>query len=263
MKADKIIGIYFSPTGNTAKVVNAIGERIDRKKYQPLDLTRPSDRGEHRTFGPDELLIIGAPVYRGRLPKIMVEELKKMRGTATHVVLLVTYGNKRIDDAIVELKDILEKQGFLPFAAASFPGQHSFNKEIAYNRPDAKDLRIAEEFADKIHEQIEKLNHKKVCFTVPGDRPYIKAGSVSEIPFYPKTSSNCIYCMLCSQYCPAGAISFSNPKEIDPEKCIRCTACIRVCPVQAKQMTPGVYETFVDKITNERSLRRKEPWYFV
>ena len=59
-----------------------------------------------------------------------------------------------IDDAMLELKDTMEQQGFVVFAAASFTGQHSFNKEIGYNRPDQKDLRVADEFADQIREKL-------------------------------------------------------------------------------------------------------------
>ena len=263
MKAEKVTGVYFSPTGNTAKVVNEIGQRVAGKEYLELNLTRPEGRGQQYSFGPEDIVIVGVPVYRGRIPEVMALELRNLKGRSTPVVILVTYGNRVIDDAMVELKDVMEQQGFIPFAAASFSGQHSFNKEIGYNRPDDKDLKIAGEFADKIRKRLENLDKEKIGFTVPGSRPYKEVGPISQMPFYPKTDMNCIYCMLCSQYCPVEAISFSNPKEVDPKRCIRCTACIKVCPVQAKHMTEGAFESFVNKITTPNALSRKEPWYYV
>lgn len=263
MKAEIVTGIYFSPTGNTAKVIKTMGDQIAGDWFQEVDWTKSENRGKKLSFGPSELLMIGVPVYRGRIPEVVAEEIKNLTGKETPAVIVVTYGNRLIEDAMVELKDAVEKQGFLPFAAASFPGQHSFNKEIGYSRPDQKDLTIAEEFAGEINKKLTTLDKSKIGLMVPGNRPYKEVGPISQMPFYPQTDMNCIYCMLCSQYCPMEAISFSNPKAIDPERCIRCTACIKVCPVQAKRMTPKTFEPFVKKITTEAALKRKEPWYYV
>ena len=264
MDGKLVTGIYFSPTGNTAKVVKSIGSRIAGDWLQEIDWTKPDHRGKKYTFGSSELVIIGVPVYRGRIPEVTAEEIKQLTGQNTPAIIVVTYGNRVIEDAMVELKDRMEQQGFLVFAAASFSGQHSFNKEIGYGRPDQKDIGIAEEFADKIREKLANLDKNSIGVTVPGNRPYKEVGPMSQMPFYPQTDMNCIYCMLCSQYCPMEAISFSNPKAIDPKKCIRCTACIKVCPVQAKKMTPEPFDAFVNKISTENVLKnRKEPWYYV
>lgn len=263
MKVEKVTAIYFSPTGNTKKTVDEICTQITDGIYKELNLTQPQNRGKQHSFTSKEAVVVGAPVYRGRVPEVMIDELKNLKGNQTPAVILVTYGNRMIDDAMLELKDTMEQQGFVVFAAASFTGQHSFNKEIGYNRPDQKDLRVADEFADKIREKLFSWEGKKSGLVVPGSRPYKKVGPIGKMPFYPETDMKCIYCMLCSQYCPMEAISFSNPKAVDPEKCIRCTACIKVCPVQAKKMTPGTFEEFVKKITTKNALTRKEPWYFV
>lgn len=263
MEVKKITGVYFSPTGNTAKVVETIGQRLAGEGFGKIDLTRPENRGKKYEFGSSEVVIVGVPVYRGRVPEVVVTELKNLRGTKTPAVILVTYGNRMIDDAMIELKDVVEKQGFVPFGAASFSGQHSFHKKIAYNRPDEKDLRVAQDFADEIDQKLKTLDLTRIGLVVPGSRPYKEVGPMSSMPFLPETDMKCIYCMLCSQYCPMEAISFSNPKAVDGEKCIRCGACIRVCPVQAKRMTPGVFEAFVEKITKKNALGRKEPWYYV
>ena len=76
MRVDLISGVYFSPTGNTQKVVNTIGTRIAGDYYKEIDLTMAADRGKERRFTNHELLIVGVPVYRGRIPEVMAEELK-------------------------------------------------------------------------------------------------------------------------------------------------------------------------------------------
>lgn len=263
MRVDLVSGVYFSPTGNTQKVVNAIGTRIAGDYYKEIDLTMASDRGQERKFTERELLIIGVPVYRGRIPEVMAEELKLFKGNRTPAVILVTYGNRVFEDALLELKDIMIQQGFIPFGAAHFSAQHSFNKEIGYNRPDKKDVAAAQEFADEITKKLEVLDLDHIGVVVAGDRPYKKVPPMGQMPFLPETDMRCIYCMLCSQYCPMEAISASNPKAIDRNKCIRCTRCIKVCPVQAKYMTPDVFEGFVRKITTPNVLNRKEPWFIV
>lgn len=263
MKIDLVNGAFFSPTGNTEKVVKTICTRIAGDYYKEINLTMPDGRGEKRDFLSSELLIIGVPVYRGRIPEVIAEELKNFKGDHTPTVILVTYGNRVVEDALLELKDRMIAQGFVPFGAAIFTGQHSFNKLIGYNRPDRKDLTVAEKFADEIKEKLQTLEISRVGVVVCGDRPYKKVSPMSQMPFLPETDMNCIYCMICAQYCPMGAISMSNPKEIDTEKCIRCTKCIKVCPVQAKKMTPETFEGFARKITTDNVLYRKEPWFFV
>ena len=263
LKIDLVSGVYFSPTGNTAKVVNAIGNRIAGDYYKEIDLTMPEARGQKRNFIASELLIVGVPVYRGRIPEVMVQELKNFKGNQTPAIILVTYGNRVVEDALLELKDIMIAQGFIPFGAGLFSGQHSFNKEIGYNRPDRKDITMAEQFADEIVEKLKTLDRNKVGLVVAGDRPYKQVPPMSKMPFLPETDLRCIYCMICAQYCPMGAISMSNPKAIDTNKCVRCTKCIKVCPVQAKKMTPDTFGNFVKKITTPNVLYRKEPWFFV
>ncbi len=263
MKIDFVSGIHFSPTGNTAKVVNAIGRKIAGDYYKEIEMAVPGNRGSARNFSSNELVIVGVPVYRGRVPEVMAEEIKRWKGDNTPAVILVTYGNRVVEDALLELKDLLTDQGFVPFGAGMFSGQHSFNKQIAYNRPDKKDLLYAEKFADEIVERLAELDLNRIGLVVAGERPYKQVPPMSQMPFLPVTDMRCIYCMICANYCPMEAISFSNPKAIDAEKCIRCTKCIKVCPVQSKRMTPDTFETLVKRISTPNVMGRKEPWFLV
>ena len=68
MKILKVYQIYFSPTGSTERVVKGIGDAFSAYPVENIDLTRYEARQEEYSFKENELVIIGAPVYGGRLP---------------------------------------------------------------------------------------------------------------------------------------------------------------------------------------------------
>ena len=63
----KVTAVYFSPTGNTKKSVEAMAAALS-DKYEVLDLTAYENRAVEREFGADEFVIFGMPVYAGRIP---------------------------------------------------------------------------------------------------------------------------------------------------------------------------------------------------
>lgn len=48
-----------------------------------------------------------------------------------------------------------------------------------------------------------------------------------------RQTQDCIHCNICSQHCPTGAISFTNPEVYNESECIKCFACSEECPVDA------------------------------
>ena len=68
-----VTAVYFSPTGNTKKSVEAMAAALD-PGYKTVDLTLPSDTGVSCQFGPEDLVIIGMPVYAGRIPMVAVPQ---------------------------------------------------------------------------------------------------------------------------------------------------------------------------------------------
>jgi hypothetical protein len=71
---------------------------------------------------------------------------------------VVLYGNRDYDDALIELRDILENHGLHTVAAAAFIGEHSFSYDLAKGRPDEEDMEKAKVFAGKIAEKIESIS---------------------------------------------------------------------------------------------------------
>ena len=128
MKYSNIHLIYFSPTHTSAKIAYAIAEGMGATSMSESDVTCESLDMEE--YIDDELTIIAAPVYGGRVAETAMERFRMFR-SAHHapVVPVVLYGNRDYEDALKELCDLVSEQGFVPVAAGAFIGEHSFSRK--------------------------------------------------------------------------------------------------------------------------------------
>lgn len=231
MKSQSISLIYFSPTENTKKIVEAIGAGAGTvaKTY---DLTLPQNREISLEFGPEALVVIGVPVYAGRIPELMAEWLVRLKGNETPVIMAVVYGNRDYEDALIELRDLLTSRGFIGVSGAAFVGEHSYTTRVASGRPDEADLEVAKDFGAKSAELAAAAVKGAEHVTVKGNMPYKARGAMP--PMAPVTTEACIRCGVCAAFCPTAAIDSTDFSKIEAEKCIRCCSCIRRCPTEAK-----------------------------
>ena len=58
--------VYFSPTGTSKAVANAIARGIGQYPVETIDITKADVRAKPLRTGQTDLLIIAAPVYRGK-----------------------------------------------------------------------------------------------------------------------------------------------------------------------------------------------------
>lgn len=239
--------IFFSPTGTTRKTIEEIYRGIGSGKRTVFDLTAPDWKSRLPDGDLDGLSIIGAPVYGGRIPPEACKRLRRVRGAASPVILVVLYGNREIEDALLELNNIVEENDFIPIAGGSFIGEHSFDSAatpIAPGRPDADDLEKARGFGKSIYKKIRdndlfvNLHHdtvrKKIPrMELPGNFPYrawdVPGGIAPAIDH-----TACTLCGSCSDVCPTAAIRINNKVVTDGNKCMLCSACVKACPVQAR-----------------------------
>ena len=146
----KIYGMYFSGTDTTKKTVEFLADRLSRYlqgEKRIYDFTLPGARKGYPEFTEDDIVIFGTPVIAGRVPNVLLPYLKTIRGNGAAAVPVVLYGNRNYDDALIELRDLLEAGGFRTMAAGAFIGEHTFSEILAAGRPDQKDMETAGTFA--------------------------------------------------------------------------------------------------------------------
>ena len=252
-----VTAIYFSPTGGTKQYVCAVARGL-AEKFEEIDLANREARGQEHEFSAEDLVVVGVPVYYGRVPQLPDEMLRGLHGNHTPAVLVAVYGNREFDDALLELSDLCEKQGFYCAGAGAFIAQHTFSEKIAGSRPDAEDLKLAKKFGRGLKLAMAKKGERKV--SVPGNRPY---RTFEVAPFTPKGSKKCTGCGVCARECPAGAIAPEKPRETDAAKCIRCLACVKACPAQARKVGGPIYGVVARKLEKELTKTEKEARLFL
>ncbi len=275
MKINKVWAVYFSATGTTKKVVEFIADKIAAAigaEYGAKDFTLPDARVEALSFSCDELVVFGTPVYAGRVPNVLLKYLTKTEGNGALAVPVVLFGNRNYDDALIELRDILEKGGLHTVAAAAFVGEHAFSYSLAKGRPDNADMEYARILAGEIADKVDALSDTKALkpVHVKGTpepysgyfQPRDRSGNPIDIrKVKPLTKNTCTNCLLCAEVCPMGSIRFDNVKELTGI-CIKCGACIKKCPVGAKYFEDEGF-LFHKQDLEERLTRRAETEKFV
>jgi ferredoxin len=258
--------IYFSPTKTTKKIVEGIAEGLEVDTVERLDLTPP----EARLWEPEEfrdtLTIVGTPVYSGRVPLDAIQRLQKLKAIDTLAIIVVLYGNRNYEDALLELKNLVMGAGFTPIAGGAFIGEHSYSNEttpIANGRPDSEDLKKAREFGKMVREKIRGIvTIKEIkALPVPGGFPYRERKIKSKIS--PITQEPiCTKCKQCITVCPKSAMTAEKTIITDQNVCILCCACVKNCPTGARVVdNPQIMQAAKKLSVNCR--KRKEPEIYI
>ena len=143
--------ICFSPTRTSYRVAKEIADGTGIEHLQEHDLTLEDSKGCR--LGKEDLAIIAVPTYAGRVSLTAIERLQAIQGEGTPAAVVVLYGNRDYEDALIEARDTAHSLGFIPVAGAAFIGEHSYSSPdmpIAQGRPDTKDLEIARDFGKQI-----------------------------------------------------------------------------------------------------------------
>jgi ferredoxin len=265
MNVDLVKLVYFSPTGTSKKIAAAIAEGI-QSKIKHVDLTPPAANTKEFGEFQDDLTIIAVPVYAGRVPEEAADRLMRLKANDTPAVLVVVYGNRAYEDALLELSDLATKAGFRPVAGEVFIGEHSYStaeNPTAHGRPDAEDLRKAAEFGGEIGEKVRGITGPLDIppLKVPGNHPYRDGWDPGE-PMSPLTEEEpCIKCGRCAEVCPTAAVTVADEVTTEEEPCIMCCACVKSCPTGARVMRPRMQQ--VSEWLHTNLGERKEPETFL
>jgi ferredoxin/flavodoxin len=268
---EKMNLMYFSATDTTKKVVHGIADSmlVNLKIIsKDIDFTLPYVREKSVSFTAEDIVIMGVPVYAGRVPNVLLNYLNSIKGNGAWAIPVVVYGNRNYDDALIELSDILKSRGFTIIAGAAFIGEHSFSKTLAQNRPDEKDMDIARNFGNQVYRKI-VTGVKMDNVFVNGNKPYRnyyrpidEEGNPVDIrKVRPKTNSQCTNCKLCASLCPMGSIDNKDVYNFN-NICIKCGTCIKKCPSNARYYDNKDYLKHKHELEVE-FCHRREPQLFI
>ena len=286
MMIKKIWAASFSPTGGTEHIVSLLAEEMGKCLKLPvhkISFTLPDERKKSCTFTEEDLLILGTPVYAGRIPnKILPDVDRSFEGNGTLAVAVSVFGNRNYDDGLMERALLLENHGVCVAAAAAAAARHAFSDDIGAGRPDKQDEEELRVFARRAAEKIKEFSgeekivngNKSSCgvsaLQITGHNPVepyytpLRADGqpAKFLKAKPVTDENlCNRCGTCAQVCPMGSISREDPSVVNGI-CIKCQACIRSCPAQAKHFEDEDFLSHVEML-REHYTRRAANAFFL
>ncbi|MEN8207777.1 MAG: 4Fe-4S binding protein [Candidatus Fermentibacteria bacterium] len=263
----KRIGIlYFSPTNTTKMTCNAIASGMGERDPQKLNMTLPDVRSKIAT-DPNTVtanvdhLVIGAPVYFGKLPAQFQECLRLIRGNGIECSAVVVYGNRDYGIALYQMVEVLSNNGFGVIAAGAFIGQHSYSDvvPVAIGRPDKSDIEKAYSFGVNSLSTSNYLSLENIPIQTD-----IFSKSNMYMPLKPVFIAKlCTQCGICADYCPEGLLSSATgmyPSRAAKKQCIGCMACSFNCTHKARVAKPNVIlKLAMNIILRRASIERNEP----
>lgn len=277
MEIKHVWAVWFSGTGTTQKVVARLSKAVAEglgADWQEYSFNLPQAREKELTFGPGDLVVLGVPVYAGRVPNLLLPYVRDgIHGNGALAVPVVLYGNRNFDDGLMELRNVMRDNGFHPISAAAIVGEHSFSKILGAGRPDAGDLALVQKLAEKTIDKVNALSEIPAeavavegCdpirpYYTPRDRhgepikDFLKAKPVTD-------PAKCVKCGLCARLCPMGSIDPSDVSNV-AGKCIKCCACVKKCPTGAKYFDHEGYLYHQHELEDQYAGRRAESKIFI
>lgn len=271
----KILIMYFSATGNTAKMATAIKERFAEAGciVTMLDITSYADRQEKIDLRPFDAIVFGSPVHSRRAPAVVRDWLSTLYGQGKKCSMYFTYGGFGDHPAHYSTREILEKQNFLVVSSAAFLSTHTFNLggwKAMEGRPDKSDFEIAKEYVERTYR---RFTGEDECLTGELERTEHseeKLDSIEATRFKVVTQlptrygEECSMCMVCEELCPTGAMD-AESGEADREKCIACLGCVANCTENVLEINDTsnswLFKLENETITEESLKKRKSVIY--
>lgn len=239
----KLAIVFFSATGNTARVARVIKNRFEESgmAVDGYDITPPPGRQKNIDFTPYQGVVFGFPVHSLRAPRVVREWLRTLDGQGKKASLFFTYGGFSVHPAHHATRQILTDQNFRVVASAEFPGAHTFNLggwRAFPDRPNEIDYTLAQTYAQATLERLTgqdsgllgELDQSRYSQEQLDQFERLRFQIITQLPT--REDRECRLCMACEDACPAGAMD-ATAGRVDSQKCIACLGCVALCPDQA------------------------------
>ena len=254
IKKKKVFIVYFSPAGSTRHVAEVIEKRFltlgaevssfnlaECSGDVAMTISRQMEDSEGKSC-----LFIGSPVYVSHAVPMVMDCIAGLKeNTGAFAVPFITWGGACSGISLYEMgKELINKE-FTLLGAAKILALHSLmwqlEDPLGKGHPDADDDRMVEEFVDHINQKLYEDNPKAIKLS---DLAYQSEENHKEMEtislqaakaHMPKRTIDtelCNQCQVCSDVCPADAVTFTPYPEFGDD-CVFCFNCMKRCPEEA------------------------------
>ncbi len=273
----KGIVIYYSATGNTAKIAKAI--HTGMKNVIECDIA-PIKKADSRDMAKYDVISIGAPIWYFREPanvRIFIYNMPDLHGK---LCVPFTVHGASPSGFFHSMVPPLIRKGLTVIGYNNWYGSvdqvlHAPKPYFTDGHPDEIDLKEAYDFGREMAERARRIAAGETSLIPelpkgPGADPLWRPHPLGQ-PFpsskgqstpgplpmpRPQRTINmdtCLYpgCTLCVDNCPANSIDFSASPPVFKQNCINCFLCDRMCPQGAIELDEdSIRSTKTQKVIN-------------
>lgn len=148
----RVVGIHFSPIGGTADMTKHLTEALASRLREDSPLEISTQTYELLRMGPEKIdldeesvVVIGMPVYVGKIPLPAVRALEKFNPNGAVAVTAVSFGSRTYGNALYELQHFAEALGFKVIGAGAFSikyGKHGIAANTGEYTGDTESLKV-------------------------------------------------------------------------------------------------------------------------
>lgn len=233
----KILITYFSQTGNTKKVAQAISEYFQEENHQ---VTCISILENISNFHQYDIIGIGSPTFECHAPTPIKTFIKSLPNLSGKQAFIFATSAGAAGNVLNDIKQLLKQKGSVITNSLLSPGEMHHPAPCINGKskghPNKKDLENVKYFASTILNNIENKSKQNFNGLKPKFGFYTIVGKITQydglirflVPSPRCDTNKCINCNKCIQECPMNAIN-KKPQPIINNKCIRCYRCTSVC----------------------------------
>ena len=254
MKKKRVFIVYFSPAGSTRHVTEVIEKQFLAlgTEVSSFDLAECSSdvamtiSQQMEASEGKSCLFIGSPVYVSHAVPLVMQFISELSDdTGAFAVPFVTWGGACSGISLYEMGKELINKKFTLLGAAKILALHSLmwslEDPLGQGHPDADDDQLVEELVNQINQKLQEDNPKGIKLS---DLAYQSKENHAEMekislqtakahmPERTIDTELCDQCQVCSDVCPANAVTFTPYPEFGDD-CVFCLSCMKKCPEQA------------------------------
>ncbi len=235
--------IYFTGTGNSGYVAEAIADRLGDEAVCSNDHIKRNETG---SFSSERPWVFVFPVYLSTIAEIFADFIRKseFKGSGKAYFIATCAGSMGSAPNIAE--KICAAKGLEFMGAAKIQMPQNYIALFKMTEPDECERRLSEA----------KKAVGTICSMISAEQP-VEAKFAGAVEYratmlveklynghFTKTrkfyaTDECIGCGLCVMVCPLNRITLSDGKPKWQGSCVHCMACINRCPKQAIEYGKG------------------------